>query len=141
MVAGCFHYVPAAAGSAPRPETEVRVTLAQPIDIPMGEFTLNDVTRIEGVVTAADGDTLGLVAKWLRPQVGRRWDALFATYNIPVADIGQLEQWRLSGKRTVLFVGASAVVTAVVLNAVWRVVRGDRPGDVDVPPASVVAPR
>jgi hypothetical protein len=138
---GCFHYVPTDVSSPPKPETEVRITLAQPMDVPMGEFTLNEVTRIEGIVTGADGDTLGVVARWLRPRVGRRYDALFASYNIPVSGIGQLEEWRVSGKRTILFAGALGVVTVVVLDAIWKVVRGDPGGDVTVPENSVAAPR
>ena len=40
LFTGCFQYVPAPP-PLPGPQTEVRVTLAQPMYIPMGEFTLN----------------------------------------------------------------------------------------------------
>ncbi|MBI2404370.1 MAG: hypothetical protein HYV20_16855, partial [Gemmatimonadetes bacterium] len=109
LVTGCFHYVPAAPGALPKPDTEVRVTFAQPIDIPMGEFTLNEVTRIEGVVAQADRDTLGLVARWLYPRVGRKYDAMFGSYNIPRGEIQQLEEWRFWGKRTAIFAGVTGL--------------------------------
>lgn len=140
LFTGCFHYVPAEVTQLPKPETEVRVTLTDPLDIPMGEFTLHDVTRIEGIVAETNGDTLGLVARWLYPQVGRKYDALFGSYNIPVAGIGQLEEWRFSGKRTAIFVGVSAALAMVVVASVWRVIRGEEPGG-EPPPVSVVAPR
>jgi hypothetical protein len=107
----------------------------------MGDFTLNGVTRIEGVVAEADTDTLGMVARWLYPRVGRKFDAMYGSYHVPLADIERLEEWRFAGKRTVLAVGVGAVVTALVLNAVWRVVRGPRDGDVIPPETQIVAPR
>jgi len=140
-LSACFHYVPAETLPLPERNTDVRLTLAEPLDITMGEFTLNDVTRIEGTVDIADGDTLGLVARWLYPRLGRKYDALYGSYTIPVSEIEQLERWRFDTKRTVLFLGASAAITTFVLHAVWRVVRGGGPGEVDPPPASVVAPR
>lgn len=141
LVTGCFQYVPVQVSPPPKPQTEVRVTVAEPFDIPMGEFTLNDVTRVEGIVAEANGDTLVLVAKWLHPRVGRKYDALYGSYAIPFAEIKQLERWRFSGKRTVLFLGATGAITAFVLNSVWLVVRGDRPTEVEPPPASVMVPR
>jgi hypothetical protein len=107
----------------------------------MGEFTLHDVTTIEGIVAESNGDTLGMVARWLYPQMGRKYDALFASYNIPVAGIEQLEEWRFSGKRTAILLGTGAVLTTLFLRSVWGVIRGDRPGGIDPPPASVGAPR
>ena len=141
LLTGCFQYVPAEVTPLPKPETEVRVTLTDPLDIPMGEFTLHDVTRIEGITAQAEGDTLGMVAKWLYPQVGRKYDALFGAYNIPLAGIQQLEEWRFSGRRTAIFLGTSAVLTGLFLHAAWRVIRGGRPEGEPPPPASVVGPR
>lgn len=141
MLTGCFHYVPAAVEPPPRAQTEVRVTLAQSIDIPMGEFTLNEVTRIEGIVAAADGDTLGLVARWLYPRVGRKYDAMYGSYGIPVTQIQQLEEWRLSARTTAIVLGVSAAVLAVLFGAVRRATSG---GGIETPPpdaTSIVGPR
>jgi hypothetical protein len=140
-LSACFRYVPEAPVPLPAANTEVRVTLAEPIDISMGEFTLNQVTRIEGTVAEADGDTLSLVAKWLYPQVGRKYDALYGSYAIPAAGIQQLETWRFSGKRTVLFTVAAVGLTAFVLSQVWRVVQGNPPIEPPPPGASLRAPR
>lgn len=141
LFTGCFHYVPAAVSPLPPEQTEIRVTLADPIDITMGDFTLNDVTRIEGIVAEANGDTLGLVAKWLYPRFGRKYDALFGSYDIPVSGIEQLETWRFSGKRTALVVGAAAAVTAFAVAAVWRAVAGGGGGEPPPPAISGVVPR
>lgn len=141
LFTGCFHYVPAQVPPLPQPQTEIRVTLSEPWSIPMGEFTLHDVTRVEGIVAETSGDTLGMVARWLFPRVGNKYDALYASYNIPVASIGQLEEWRFWGRRTAIAVAVSAVVTTFVLNAVWRVVRGQGPPDGEPPAQSVRAPR
>ena len=140
-LSACFQYVPAATLPLPERNSDVRLTLVQPLDITMGEFTLNDVTRIEGTVDTADGDTLGLVAKWLYPRVGRKYDAMYGSYAFPVAGIEQLERWRFSARRTVLFVGVTAALTTLVLDQVWRVVRGGQTTEPPPPPASVRAPR
>lgn len=141
LLTGCFHYVPAEVPPLPKPETEVRVTLTSALDIPMGEFTLNDVTRIEGIVAEADNDTLGLVAKWLHVRVGRKYDALFGSYNIPVAGIEQLEEWRLSGKRTIVLAGLSVAVVAVFFELARRALSSELPGPPGGDTQSVVAPR
>jgi len=140
-LSACFHYVPAETLPLPERNTDVRLTLAEPLDITMGEFTLNDVTRIEGTVDLADGDTLGLVAKWLYPRLGRKYDALYGSYTIPVSGIEQLERWRFDTRRTVLFVGVTAGITAFVLSQVWRVISGGSITEPDPPAASVMAPR
>ncbi|MBI2537146.1 MAG: hypothetical protein HYW06_09360 [Gemmatimonadetes bacterium] len=140
-VAACFHYVPIDVPPLPKAQTEVRVTLASPMDISMGEFTLNDVTRIEGIVTEVNGDTLGLVARWLHPRAGNRYDAMFGSYDIPVTNIEQLEAWRLSGRRTAILLGATAAGVAVFFDLIRRVVSGDRPGDIPPPEASILVPR
>lgn len=141
LLTGCFHYVPAEVTSLPSPRTEVRITLSQPIDIPMGEFTLNEVTRIEGVVAEANGDTLDLVARWLYPRVGRKWDAMFGSYGVPITQIQQLEEWRLSPRTTAIVLGVSAAVLAVLFGAVRRATSG---GGIEPPPpdaTSIVGPR
>ncbi len=137
----CFHYVPANVTSLPGPQSEVRVTLNRPIDIPMGEFTLNEVERIEGIVSAAERDTLVVVARWLHPRVGTKWDAMLGSYGIPIGEIQQLEEWRLSPRTTAIVLGASAAVLAVLFSAVRRATSG---GGVQPPPpdaTSVVGSR
>lgn len=129
LVTGCFHYVPSEIPPAPKAATEVRVTLATPIDIPMGDFTLNEVSMIEGIVSEVNGDTLGLVAKWLYPRMGRKWDALYGSYDVPFGEIQQLEEWRLAPRRTLLFTVGAVAGATLLISWVWRVVVGGSGAD------------
>jgi hypothetical protein len=73
--------------------------------------------------------------------LGRKYDALYGSYTIPVSGIEQLERWRFDTRRTVLFVGVTAGITAFVLSQVWRVISGGSITEPDPPAASVMAPR
>lgn len=125
LVTACFQYVPAQVPPIPPPETEIRVTLATPLDIPMGEFTLNGVTRIEGVVADSNGQGISLVARWLYPTGGRKYHAQYGSYDVPLGQIQQLEVWRFSPRRTLILGGVITGAAAVLLQVIWRVARGD----------------
>ncbi|MBI2072403.1 MAG: hypothetical protein HYT81_05090 [Gemmatimonadetes bacterium] len=140
-LSACFHYVPASLSPLPKPKTEVRVTLAKPMDITMGEFTLHDVTTIEGIVTETNSDTLGLVARWLRPRVGPKYDAIGGAYYFSLEGIGQLEQWRVSGKRTAVLLAAGVAVAAFFVELGRRALGGELTGPPTGDTQSVVAPR
>lgn len=114
-LSACFHYVPVDSGFTPPPGTNVRATLAEPMPFNMGTLTVNDVTSVEGLVVEAFQDSLGVWAKWLRPKVGARFDANSAQFYLSRGSIAQLEQWRVSGKRTVILGVASAGLVAGLL--------------------------
>jgi hypothetical protein len=125
LATACFQYVPADVPPVPPPQTEVRVTLATPLDITMGEFTLNGVTRLEGVVAEGDDQGVSLVARWLYPSGGRKYDAQYGSYDVPLQQIQQLEVWRFSPRRTLILGGLVTGAAAVLLRVIWRVARGD----------------
>jgi hypothetical protein len=141
MVTGCFQYVPASYPPAPKPRSEVRVELASPRDIPMGEFTLNEVTVLEGIVAEATEDTLGLWARWIRSKLGQKYDAQGATFYVPRTDVGRLDSWSFSGKRTLWLSAALVVATTATILAVRKTVAGGPGGSPPPDNQSVVAPR
>ncbi|HEX9580361.1 MAG TPA: hypothetical protein VF970_04575 [Gemmatimonadales bacterium] len=142
LVTGCFQYVPGSYPPAPKPNSEVRVELASPRDIPMGEFTLNEVTVIEGTVAEATEDTLGIWARWIRPRLGRKYDAAGATFYIPRSEIASMDGWRLAPRRTVLAIGVGVAAGALLLGVIGLVgASGTGPGDPGPTTTSTVAPR
>jgi hypothetical protein len=111
------------------------------MDVSMGEFTINEVDQIEGIVTETQGDTLDLVARWLHPRSGRRFDAMMSSYVIPVTQIERLEEWRVSGKRTVGVVAITAATFVLFFDLVRRALGGNEPGGPPPDTQSIVAPR
>ncbi|HWP39168.1 MAG TPA: hypothetical protein VNL18_16590 [Gemmatimonadales bacterium] len=141
LVTGCFQYVPASYPPPPKPRSEVRLEFASPRDIPMGEFTLNEVTVLEGIVAEATEDTLGLWARWIRSKLGQKYDAQGATFYVPRSDVGRLDSYRFSGKRTFwLTAGLVAATTAAILAVRKTVAGGGGPGT-GGDNQSVMAPR
>lgn len=140
-LSACFHYVPVNVPPLPKPQAEVRVTLAKPLDIAMGEFTLNKVSGIEGIVAAADADTLGLVARWLYPRGGQRYDALYGSYGIPLSGIEQLEEWRFSARRTAILLGVGAVTVGVFFSLARRGLSSQPPPPPPPDVTSIMGPR
>ncbi len=116
-VSACFRYVPSARDQLPGPRTEVQVRLAEPMRIPLGEVTLEDVTKIEGIVAESNGDSLGLWAKWLYPRVGRKYDALGATFYLARKNIAGVDEYRLSPQRTLLGAVIAGAIVAGFLYA------------------------
>ena len=117
-LSACFQYRRADIEPLPGPRTEVKVHLTAPIQVPLGEVTLHDVTAIEGIASDANADTLGLYAKWLYPQVGNKFDALGATFRVAKGSISEVERYRFSPQRTVL---AIAVAGAVVVGFLYAI--------------------
>ena len=136
-LAGCFQYVPAGAELLPGPRAEVQVHLTTPIQVPMGEFTLEQVTRIEGVVARSVDDTLDLWAKWLYPRYGPKYDALGATFQVSKGSIARLDQYRFSPKRTALVLAVTGAVIVSFLQAV-RLARADDGGGTEPPPETAI---
>jgi len=141
LVCGCFHYVPASYPPPPRPNSEVRIELATPRDIPMGEFTLNEVTVIEGVVAEGTSDTLALWARWIRPRVGRKYDAAGATFYLPRREIARVDGWQLAPKLTAAVVGIAVASATLIVRWAWRSRDSGRPPVTPPDVTSIVAPR
>ncbi len=126
----CFQYKAAGVEPLPGPRTEVKVHLAAPIEVPLGEVTLREVTAIEGIASDASADTLGVYAKWLYPRVGSKYDALGATFRVAKESISQVEQYRFSPQRTVLAIGVAGAVVVGFLYAIGLAKFGGTTGEV-----------
>lgn len=70
----CYAYQPAGRVT-PAPGREVRAMLATPTSLRIGELTLHDVERLEGLVYSANGDSLTLSGAWVYTQLGSRYAA------------------------------------------------------------------
>lgn len=119
LVTGCFHYVPLTDAMVPSSGTEVRATLSPPRNFNMGEFTLNEVTTVEGRLVDPTPDSLGLWVTWFRPRGGERYYGNYAGYYIGRDNVAQLEEWRLSPKRTI----ALGVFSAGVIAGFYALIR------------------
>lgn len=114
-LAGCFHYVPVDASLVPKPGTDVRATLTTPMPFNLGTVTVNDVRLLEGTVVESSPDSMGVWVKWLYPPLGEKLDANRAEFYLRRGSVAQLEQWRMSGRATVMVVGATVGLIAAML--------------------------
>src|SRR5436190_21498186 len=69
LAAACFAYQPLQR-PAPVPGTEVRATLATPISVSLGQITVQNVDRIEGLVYRTNADSLVISGSWVRTREG-----------------------------------------------------------------------
>jgi hypothetical protein len=115
----------------------VRVHLASPINVPLGEVTLFDVRQVEGIVAQSGGDSLQVFGKWLYPGVGRKYDALGAAFSFSRGDISHVERYRFSGTRTVLAAVVAGAIVVGFLEAIRIAGSGEPPGGNGTPGASV----
>jgi hypothetical protein len=125
----CYAYRPLVEPT-PAAGSEVRATLATPSSLRVGELTLHDVNRVDGLVYSARGDSLLVSGNWVYTQVGSRYAANGGVFPFERPALRSLEVRRFSLART----GAAAVVTAVVSFALFRVVDRVLGGEGPPPP-------
>ncbi len=133
LLSACFHYVPADGGPMPAPGTDIRATLAAPTPFNLGTVTVNDVRLLEGTVVESSPDSMGVWVKWLYPPVGEKLDANRVEFYLRRGNVAQLEEWRVSGRQTVLAVGAT-VGLILGMMAMVSVARGNTGGGGGGPP-------
>lgn len=135
--AACFQYASGRLDPPPAPRSEIKVYLAQPMNVPLGELTLYDVRSIEGILSRSTPDSLQVFARWLYPGLGRKYDAQGATFTLPRGGVARLEEYRFSAKLTAL---AAAIAGAVIVGF-WQAIRlaqaGEGPPPSDGSQASV----
>jgi hypothetical protein len=115
--AACYAYRPVGE-TPPAAGREVRATLATPVSLRVGELTLHDVDRVEGLVFAASSDSLLLSGSWVYTQLGSRYPANGGVFPFERPALRSVEVRRLSARRT----GLAAVLTLVVAAALFGVV-------------------
>ena len=116
-LAGCFQYYPLAPGVVPAPGTRVQADLSSPSSFDLGAETLRDVTRVQGTLVGAGGDSLGMWVKWFYRDQGSKVEGYNAEYSVRRNTVSQLAVWRVSPGKTVLaslvFGGAIAVLSVL----------------------------
>ena len=122
-LAGCFQYNPLAPGVVPAPGTRVRADLSSPSSFDLGAETLHDVTRVDGTLVGAGGDSLGVWVKWFYRDQGSKVEGYNAEYTLWRSTVSQLSAWRFSPGKTVVvsvvFAGAIAVLSVLGLNGAF----------------------
>ena len=134
LLIGCSVYVPHPPDAPPPPGTEVRVRLTTPGAVRVSRVFGQPVEEIQGRLLNAKGDSLGL-SLTRATEYGRPWDSA-DTLMVARNEYFQLDEKRLDGKRTALFVGGVGVVSGIVIGALFRAAtrggEGEPPGDSDV---------
>ena len=97
--AGCFQYVPPG-DVVPTRGSPIRLYLERPSSFELTQFTINNVTTLDGEWVARDAGDVVLSAKWLESVGGIGFDGENLTVRIPEANINALEAKRVSWWRT-----------------------------------------
>jgi hypothetical protein len=134
-VAGCVALATSAACYAYRPlgETtptlgrEVRATLASPATLRVGELTLHDVERVDGLIYSAGRDSLLISGSWVYTQLGFRYPANGGVFPFERPALRSLEVRRFSAQRTGLAAVLTLGVAAALFGVVDKVLSGSGP--------------
>lgn len=121
--AACYAYRPLGQ-TTPSPGREVRATLAAPVSLRVGELTLHDVDRVEGLIYAASPDSLLVSGSWVYTHLGSRYPAGGGVFPFERPALRSLEVRRLSPKRTGLAAILTLGVAAALFGVVDRVISG-----------------
>ncbi len=110
LLTGCYHYVPLGGGQAhPSPATRLRVILARPQPVRLGNITVNEAARIEGEYVDSERDTLLLSALSVVDSAGAEHLGGGATVRVAYAAIEDLQARRFSAWRSLLATGGFVV--------------------------------
>jgi hypothetical protein len=113
----CYAYQPL---TRPTPDAgaEVRATLLTPASVQVGEITIQDVDRVEGLVYRANGDSLLVSGAWLYTRLGSRYAANGGVFSFDRPQLRVVEVRRLSPART----GLAAVLTVGLVAGLFAAV-------------------
>lgn len=125
--AACYAYRPLVE-TTPAPGREVRATLATPVSLRVGELTLHDVDRVEGLIYAAGPESLLVSGSWVYTQLGSRYPANGGVFPLERPALRSLEVRRLSAPRTGLAAVLTLGVTVALFGVVDHVLGGSGPG-------------
>ena len=114
LLSGCFSYLPLGAATPVRGR-DVIARLSTPLAIPLQDVTVRQVTVTVGRVAYADTDSLVLVVERFTSDAGTDYPGLGTSVTIRRAQIGSLEERRVSKGRTILVLGGGvAAIVAIV---------------------------
>ena len=109
VLGGCYNYVPVN-GDPPPSGKEVRAYLRPARSFGVGEITVQDVTRVEGIMYISAADTIAVWSNWFYTAMGTRFFGSNAVVYIPRAEIPQFEVRKLHPVRTVAALGVTAAL-------------------------------
>jgi hypothetical protein len=109
-LAGCYHYVPAVAATAPQ-GTPLRAHLNTLSNFELAQITVNNIDRVEGEMVRADAGELILSATWLQAITGNGYPGDGWTVRIPQSAVTAVEERRLSWWRTGIVIAGGVVAT------------------------------
>ena len=108
-LSGCYTYVPVN-GDPPPSGKEVRAYLRPARSFGVGEITVQDVTRVEGIMYISAADTIAVWSNWFYTAMGTRFFGSNAVVYIPRTEIPQFEVRKLHPVRTVGALGVATVL-------------------------------
>ncbi len=126
LLAGCYGYRPLEQPT-PAAGTEVRAMLATPTNVELGDITVRDVDRIEGLVYQATGDSVAISGESVYTRGGSRYDANGGVFYVTRAQLRSLEVRRLSPARTSLAGLVTVGVAAAMFSGVKQALGGGGP--------------
>lgn len=109
-LAGCYHYVPTAATTAPQ-GTPLRAHLGEMAAFELPQMTVNNIDQVEGEMVRVDSGELILSASWLQAVTGNGYPGNGWTVRIPQSNVTAVEERRLSWWRTGIIVAGAVVGT------------------------------
>ena len=131
--AGCFQYVPEG-DVAPTRGSPIRVHLERPASFELTQFTVNNVTRVDGEMVRREAGDVILSATWLDAVSGVGFAGEGRTLRIPESNLTALELKKISWWRTGAAVLGGALVTVLGFDLVGTGTEGSGGGGGGVNP-------
>jgi hypothetical protein len=117
FLGGCFSYA-ALGGATPARGSDVVARLSVPLQVPLQDVTVRQVTVTTGKVAYVDADSLVIVAERFTSDAGIDYPGLGSQVTIQRNHIAELEQRRVSGARTGLLLGVGAAALVAIVTSV-----------------------
>lgn len=134
FLGGCSVYLPQPLDTSPPPGTNVRARLTTSGSVRVSGFLGGPTREVEGTILVQEGDSLAL-SLLTTTEFGRPWDSADTLF-LGFGELYQLDEKRIDKKRSAFLAGGLAVVTGVVVAALFKAAGrsegGDPPGEIDV---------
>ena len=113
---GCFRYVPEG-GESPTRGSPIRLQLETPTSFELTQFTVNNITTVNGELVRRDAGDVILSATWLESTAAVGFDGESRTLRIPESNVAVFEFKRVSWWQTGAVVLGGALGTILGFNA------------------------